>query len=413
MDSPGDTPFDLLAACGRLLAGSSPRGLALVIEASHTVRYVNPAFCRLVGRPPDVLLGRPVAEAFPCACAETVVALLDRVAARGGSESARDFACGCAGEAPAYRSATAWPFGSGTEPAGLVLQMADATEAVGARALAAETAAEIREANEQLLIAGIREREAARQAQEAVRSRDVFLARASHELRTPLTSALGTVRLLRRALDGDLRESPDFLLGIALRNLNAMTVLIENLLDASRLSQAGEVLVLEPVVLADLVRHALDLVTVQARERGIRVAVDLPARLAVCADPLKLEQVLVNLLANAVKFTPMGGEVSVSGAPDPASPGSVRVTVRDSGEGLAPEHLDRVFEPFYQVTGISGRRPRGAGLGLAICRQIVSLHGGAIWAESEGPGCGCTFIVRLPAAAASDEPAARAELSEK
>ncbi len=115
------------------------------------------------------------------------------------------------------------------------------------------------------------------------------------------------------------------------------------------------------------------------------------------ADPLKLEQVLVNLVANAVKFTPAGGEVSVEAGPDPAADGSVLIRIRDTGEGIAREHLERIFEPFFQAAPRTERRPRGTGLGLAICRQIVSLHGGAIWAESDGRGRGSTFTVRLPA----------------
>jgi signal transduction histidine kinase len=110
---------------------------------------------------------------------------------------------------------------------------------------------------------------------------------------------------------------------------------------------------------------------------------------------VKLEQVLVNLLANAVKFTPPGGQVAVETA---AQGADAFIRVRDTGEGIAREHLERIFEPFYRVRGDEKRRPRGTGLGLTICRQIIALHGGGIWAESEGPGKGATFVVRLPAA---------------
>ncbi|HWP34203.1 MAG TPA: GAF domain-containing protein, partial [Thermodesulfobacteriota bacterium] len=233
-----------------------------------------------------------------------------------------------------------------------------------------------------------------RQAQEAVQARDAFLARASHELRTPLTSALGTVRLLDKVLAGRLAQPPQELLAIANRNLDAILALINDLLDASKLESGRVTLALAPVRLAELVGRSLDVVGGQAREKGVTLRTEVPEDLALSADPLKLEQVLVNLLANAVKFTPAGGQVTVEAR---AAPDGVLLRVRDTGEGIAAEHLERIFEPFFQAGGPAGRRARGTGLGLAICRQIVELHGGRIWAESEGPGRGSTFTVRLPA----------------
>jgi PAS domain S-box-containing protein len=252
--------------------------------------------------------------------------------------------------------------------------------------------------------------EAIRQAQAAVRTRDTFLARASHELRTPLTSALGTARLLRRARPGQLPESPEALLAVVDRSLTAMAALVEDLLDASKLASGQEALTRERVDLAEAVGHSLEVVGPQAREKGVAVRVDVPAGLALSADRLKLEQVLVNLLANAVKFTPPGGEVTVRGE---EQGGDVVLRVRDTGEGVVPDQLERIFEPFYQAGGLGdsratdrpGRRIRGTGLGLAICRQVVTLHGGRIWAESEGPGRGSTFVVRLPAAPAGSQAA--------
>ncbi len=242
--------------------------------------------------------------------------------------------------------------------------------------------------------------EATRVAQEAVRARDVFLARAPHELRTPLTAALGTIGLLRRAAAGGVREPPDTLIEIASRNLGAMAALIDDLLDLSKLVSGRETLALAPVAVATIMRESLDVVGAQARDKGVTVRAAVPAGLTVAADRLKLGQVLVNLLANAVKFTPGGGEVTVEGV---AEAESVLIRVRDTGKGIVPEHLEAIFEPFFQAgpTQQSGDRrahPRGIGLGLAICRQIVTLHSGRIWAESEGPGRGSTFVVRLPAA---------------
>jgi K+-sensing histidine kinase KdpD len=233
-------------------------------------------------------------------------------------------------------------------------------------------------------------------AQAAVHARDVFLARASHELRTPLTSAFGTIRMLKKSAADLLPEPLTALLDVANRNLGTMADLINDLLDVSKLAAGRDTLALEPTDLAAVVARGLEVVGPQARELGVRVTSAVPAGLVLRADPMKLEQVVVNLLANAVKFTPAGGEVAIRAA---AEGRDVVLRVQDTGEGIAREHLEAIFEPFVQAGRRGPRRERGTGLGLAICRQIVTLHGGAIHAESEGAGRGSTFVVRLPAAA--------------
>ena len=241
------------------------------------------------------------------------------------------------------------------------------------------------------------------EARTGVRLRDDFLARASHELRTPLTSALGTVRLLKRAMAGTFNAQPEELVDIANRNLSAMLTLINDLLDASTLASGREPLALEPVDLATLVRQSLEVVGARAQEKLVALRAAVPARLIVQADPPKLKKVLVNLLDNAVKFTLAGGDVVTEAE---AEAGGVLLRVRDTGMGIAHEHLEVIFEPFIQAGPPSRWRPHGSGMGLAICRQIVTLHGGRIWAESEGSGRGSTFTVRLPAAPAATRRAA-------
>jgi signal transduction histidine kinase len=243
--------------------------------------------------------------------------------------------------------------------------------------------------------------QAVREAQAAARARDEFLARASHELRTPLTSAIGSVRFLRRAVTGALKEPPEALIEMANRNLTAMLALVNDLLDATSFSLGADSIASGPVDVAAVVASGIDLMGAQAREKGVGLASRVPPSLRVTGDALKLEQVLVNLLANAVKFTPAGGRVVVEAA---AVDGAALIRVRDTGVGIASEHLERVFEPFFQVPDgrppagpdRRARRGRGTGLGLAICRQIVTLHGGRIHAESEGPDRGSTFVVTLP-----------------
>lgn len=230
-----------------------------------------------------------------------------------------------------------------------------------------------------------------REAREAVRARDVFLARASHELRTPLTSILASIRLLQHAspLTGAARE----LVEMASRNAKAMRVLLNDLLDASKLAAGETPLAIELVSLADVVLASREVVEVQAREKGISLHSVVPAGLMLRVDPLKLIQVLTNLLANAVRHTHSGGEIVIEAEADGSY---VVIRVRDTGEGIVPEHREAIFEPFFQARKPGATGPRGTGLGLAICRQIVTLHGGEIWAESAGPGLGSTFTVRLP-----------------
>jgi signal transduction histidine kinase len=242
-----------------------------------------------------------------------------------------------------------------------------------------------------------------REAQEAVRARDRFLARASHELRTPLTAALGSVRLLRKAVAGLLQEPPEALLTMAGRSLNAMATLIDDLLDASKLAARAERLDARPLDLAAAISAGVEAVAPQAREKGVALEVRVPDGVVLVGERVRLEQVVVNLLANAIKFTPAGGVVTVEAQQDTDW---IRIAVRDTGEGIAPDQLERIFEPFYQTGGLGDspitdwrtRRGRGTGLGLAICREIITLHGGRIWAESAGPGRGSTFVVLLPQA---------------
>ena len=233
------------------------------------------------------------------------------------------------------------------------------------------------------------------EAQEAIRTRDTFLARASHELRTPLTSVLASIRLLKHALADRSKHPADELLEMASRNTAAMLALINDLLDASKLAAGETPLAFETVALADIVLASKEVVQAQAREKDIVLRSDVPASLVLRADPLRLIQVFTNLVANAVKFTPTGGEVTVEAE---AVGGEVVIRVRDTGEGIAAEHLERIFEPFAQARNARRLGARGTGLGLAICRQIVNLHGGRIWAESDGPGHGSVFVIRLPAA---------------
>jgi PAS domain S-box-containing protein len=237
---------------------------------------------------------------------------------------------------------------------------------------------------------------ARREAEDASRAKDAFLATVSHELRTPLTPIMAWTDLL---LGGTLGgEETTRALGSIQRNARAQARLIDDLLDLSRIV-AGEWRVeFRPVDLVPVVRAALDVTRPAADAKGIDVSSALPPEpVVVSGDPERLQQVVWNLLANAIKFTPRDGQVDVTLVP---RDGGARLTIRDTGEGIPAGFIAHVFEPFRQADQSMRRRHTGLGLGLAIARALTELHGGMIRAHSEGEGKGATFTVELPAPAA-------------
>jgi len=251
-----------------------------------------------------------------------------------------------------------------------------------------------------------RERAAAdaRVAQARADSKDQFIAVISHELRTPLTPVLLAARDLARRTDvePDVRR----LLDIIHRNAVAEARLIDDLLDAARTSvgrlrlERGEVDLHQAI--GEVVESLKDEIVAQGLSLGFELAAQRPV---VSADAGRLRQVFANLLNNAIKFTPAGGRVRLASSDQPD--GWVRVEVTDTGIGIQPEVLPRLFEPFEQggrTPGVASRS--GLGLGLSICRGIVQRHGGRIWAESGGTGTGATFVVELPNARPEGQPPA-------
>ena len=237
--------------------------------------------------------------------------------------------------------------------------------------------------------------QAARETAEMTnRVKDEFLATLSHELRTPLSSILLWAKMLDGAGPSPDRELYAEGLAAILSSAEAQKTLIEDLMDTSRITSGK--LRLQPgrVDLPVLVRDAIDTVLPAAEARGVTITSDLdPAAGVVSADPDRLRQVFWNLLTNAVKFTPAGGRVDVGLW---RRKEQIEVRVTDTGQGIDPAFVPHVFDAFRQGDGSSTRRHGGLGLGLAICKQLVELHGGTIRAESPGPGRGATFTVLLP-----------------
>lgn len=229
-------------------------------------------------------------------------------------------------------------------------------------------------------------------AESATRAKDEFLAIVSHELRTPLSAILGWARMLRtRNLDD---ETTARALETIERNAKSQAQLIEDILDFSRVISGKLRLEVGPVDLADVIQSAVDVVAPAADAKGVRVQVFLDSGAGpVSGDPARLQQVMWNLLSNAIKFSPEGERVQVSLE---RIDSHVQITVTDTGQGISAEFLPHVFERFRQADNTATRRHGGLGLGLAITRHLVELHGGTISAQSAGEGQGAVFTIRLP-----------------
>ena len=239
-----------------------------------------------------------------------------------------------------------------------------------------------------------REQIARAEAEAANRTKDEFLATLSHELRTPLTSILGWSRLLRGGhLDAEAVARAHEVIE---RNARMQAQLIEDLLDVSRIITGKLQLRVREVALPGVIEAALEIVRPAAGAKVIKVTADLdPAAPPVLADPGRLQQVVWNLLANAVKFTAAGGHIEVR---LDERDGAACLQVVDSGIGIAPAFLPHIFDRFSQADSSIRRTHGGLGLGLALVRHVVEMHGGHVRAESAGPGHGATFTVTLPPA---------------
>ena len=230
------------------------------------------------------------------------------------------------------------------------------------------------------------------EAREANRIKDEFLATLSHELRTPLSAILGWSQLLRS--QNLTAEEMSEALEIIERNGQMQHKLIEDLLDISRIVTGKMQLSLKPIDLAGVIQAAVDVTLPSAQARQIDIHVELDAdRLRVSGDADRLQQVLWNLLSNAVKFTPPGGKIEVRLQ---SAPGQAQISVHDTGEGISPEFLPYIFDRFRQADSSASRRHGGLGIGLAIVRHVVELHGGSVHAESPGKGCGTRITISLP-----------------
>ena len=367
---------------------AAPAMISIVRFPAMTIELANPAFRRLFnGRD---LVGRHVSQT---GLEGEAVAILERAFTTGQTISYDelivhgDFA-GDGGREQRVFCFTAQPLRNAVGTVDSVLTFAfDVSTHVESRRTIEAHAAERTE-----LLA--RETEARAAAEVASQAKDAFLATVSHELRTPLNAILGWTVTARAKAPPEL----DRALGIVERNARAQARIIEDVLDISRIVSGKLRLEVQLVDLATIVAAAVEAVRPAADARAIAIEVTAASLPHVPADADRMQQVLWNLVSNAIKFTPKGGRVDVRME---ASEEEAVISVTDSGEGIAPEFLPHVFEPFRQADPSTTRRHSGLGLGLAIVKQLVHAHGGTLRATSEGLGKGASFVVSLPLTAHS------------
>ena len=248
-------------------------------------------------------------------------------------------------------------------------------------------------------------------AEKASKAKSEFLANMSHELRTPLNHIIGFNELILGKNFGHINETQEEFLTDIHQSSKHLLSLINDILDLSKVEAEKITLKLTQVDLQSLLEKSTRMVRLKAEKRLVDIYLDLKeAPETISADERKLKQIMYNLLSNAVKFTPKGGSVAVSAQRcswDPtqsdATPshanGGVHIRVSDTGIGIRPEDLGRIFYPFEQVENSASRRFHGTGLGLSLSRSLVELHGGKLWAESQGKDKGATFHIKLPTGA--------------
>ena len=374
----------------------APIFMALLEGADHRVTFANPGYVNLIGG--RRVLGRAVAEALPETAEQGYVALLDSVVRSGvahAQNEARYARPSASGEiSERYVDFVYQPIKDDEgKVTGVFVLGADVTDRALANAALRESEVRQREAAEQLAAALAREQEARADADAANRTKDEFLAMLSHELRNPLAPILTALELMRlRSPDTAVKER-----SIIERQVRHLKRLIDDLLDVSRVTSGKIQLTRADVELASIVARAGEVVEPLLDQRRQRLRVDVPgAGLRVHADVTRLTQVLVNLLTNASRYGRDEGDIELTAERDGDA---VTISVTDDGAGISPELLPRVFDLFTQAPRRSDRTQGGLGLGLAIVRSLVDLHGGSVTAHSDGVDRGSTFTLRLPVAA--------------
>ncbi|MEP7066449.1 MAG: ATP-binding protein [Gemmatimonadota bacterium] len=267
-------------------------------------------------------------------------------------------------------------------------------EAESANTLLERQAVELAESHWKLVLQSLELERQREVAQDASRAKSDFLAMMSHELRTPLNAIGGYVQLLEMGLHGPVTPAQTEALGRVLRSQQHLLRLINDILNLARIESGRVDYDMQPISLGDIVHATLPMIEPQIAAKGLRYDVDVPPELQATADREKVEQILLNLLSNATKFTQPGGSLRIEGSTAPDNDDFVELRVGDTGVGIAADRLEHVFEPFVQVESSHAARVDGTGLGLSISRDMAIGMGGDITAEST-VDVGSTFTLRL------------------
>lgn len=352
----------------------APTLIAVLRGPAHVVELANPPICRAWGHAEPDVLNRPLFDVLPELRDQAFSALLDQVYVTGipyeGKETAAQFKRRDGTTEERYFNFLYSPSRNiAGQVEGIFVVASDVTDQV----LARQQVDSLREA-----------------AETANRAKDEFLAMLGHELRNPLSPILTALQLMKlRGSDESERERT-----IIERQVTHLTRLVDDLLDVSRIARGKVELKRETVEMAEIVARALEITSPLLEQRTHSISVKLPRRgLSVEGDPTRLSQVVSNLIANAAKYTPSGGAITITGE---AVQGEVVLRVRDTGAGIAPDILPRIFDLFVQGAQAIDRSQGGLGLGLTIVRNLVESHGGTVSARSDGVGTGAEFTVRLP-----------------
>lgn len=354
----------------------APTLIAVLRGPSYLVELANPPLCQVWGRSEAEILNRPLFDVVPELRDQLFPSLLELVYSTGvpyvGRESPARFDRGGGVSETVYFNFVYSPFRNaegGIE--GVFVIASDVTAQVQDRAQVSD----LRDA-----------------AESANRAKDEFLAILGHELRNPLSPILTALQLMKlRGAAGSEHER-----NVIERQVRHLTRLVDDLLDVSRIARGKVELRTETVEIAEVVAKAIEMTLPLLAERAHALAVDVPASgLRVEADSTRLRQVISNLLTNAAKYTPPGGDIRLRAE---ANDGEVVLFVTDNGIGISGDVLPRIFDLFVQEGHALERSEGGLGIGLAIVRSLIERHGGSVSARSDGPGKGSEFIVRLPAA---------------
>ena len=364
----------------------APVATALLTGPEHVFQLVNPLYCKLAGRSEQALIGKTYAQAFPELADTILPKILDSVYLTGTPYVTSE-----------QRVPLVRPDGGPPDECFVMFNLEPlrdvSGDVYGMMAVAVDISEQVR-ARHAMKRAHDERVQLLDNLEAASRAKDEFLAMLGHELRNPLAPIVTALQLLKMNSDGPLPRE----LQVIERQVKHLVRLVDDLLDVSKITRGKVVLKKEWVEIADVLSKAVEMASFLLEQRGHHLRIDAPRPgLLWEGDPVRLAQVVSNLLTNAARYTDIGGDIRLSAVREA---GEIVLSVKDSGMGISPEMLPRIFDLFVQGKQSADRAEGGLGLGLTLVKNLVALHGGTVSARSEGTGRGSEFVVRLPVVSA-------------